>query len=71
MITPRDIQALLTYDELKLFNFSVILLPADLRAIANAQNDMRSKYKEVAKAKLALEHQVTQLTQSLNQYLYK
>ena len=54
-------------DRLKLFNFSVLLPPADLRSVANALNDLRASYHDVTKAKLALEHQVSQLTQDLHQ----
>lgn len=67
LITSSDTQAVIPDDRLKLFNFSVLLPPADLKSVANALNDLRTSYHDVAKAKLALEHQVSQLTHDLHQ----
>ena len=67
LITSSDTQALIPDDRMKLFNFSVLLPPADLKSVANALNDLRTSYHDVTKVNLALEHQVSQLTQDLHQ----
>jgi hypothetical protein len=66
LITSSDTQAVIPDDRLKLFNFSVLLPPADLKSVANALNDLRTSFHDVTKAKVALEHQVSQLTQDLH-----